>query len=108
MGNKVVITDAPPTTELSQDLPSAPPATPTELSQCLPSEDSDEIALKQEIERCCRKMVREVVKAGKLDKLEILTRELDYYLNELIAIRKCKTRAQIKELMEEKMRSILN
>lgn len=78
--------------------PSAPP---------MPIEDSYERGLRAGIDRCYVSLVREFLKSGKLDNLELLTRELDY-LNERMAARKCnKRRAQIKELIEERIQLVL-
>lgn len=70
-------------------------------------EDSYERGLREGIDRCYVALVRDFLKSGKLDKLEILTRELDY-VNERIAVRKCnKRRTQIKELIEERLKIVL-
>lgn len=70
-------------------------------------EDSYERGLREGIDRCYVALVRDFLKSGKLDNLDILTRELDY-VNERIAARKCnKRRTQIKELIEERLKIVL-
>ena len=70
-------------------------------------EDSYERGLREGIDRCYVALVRDFLKSGKLDNLEILTRELDY-VNERINARKCnKRRTQIKDLIEERLKIVL-
>lgn len=70
-------------------------------------EDSYERGLREGIDRCYVALVRDFLKTGKLDKLEILTRELEY-TNQRISKQRCnKRRLQIKELLEERLKIVL-
>lgn len=71
-------------------------------------ENHYERALREGIDRCYVALVRDYLKSGKLDKIEILNRELDY-LNEALATHKAKkNRLKIKEMIEERIRIVLN
>jgi hypothetical protein len=70
-------------------------------------DNSSERALREGIDRTYVALVRCVLESGELDKIEILTRELDY-LNERISRSKHnKRRLQIKEILEERMKIAL-
>lgn len=70
-------------------------------------DNSCERALREGIDRTYVALVRCVLESGELDKIEILTRELDY-LNERISRSKHnKRRLQIKDMLEERMKIAL-
>jgi hypothetical protein len=70
-------------------------------------EDPYETWLREGIDRCNHSMVRDLVKLCNLDRIEILTRQLDY-VNKIIAMRKSnKIRFRIKAVIEERIQVLL-
>lgn len=69
--------------------------------------DPYERALREAIDRTYVALARDILKTGKLDNVDILTREIDYLNHRMSYSKHNIRRLQMKELIEERMKIVL-